>query len=167
MTLNPMAHLDPIGIIALLLVGFGWARPVPVNTRNFTNPRKDEIIVSLAGVITNILIAFIATGLWLVCSVYVNNEIIITLIEYIVVINISLFIFNLIPVPPLDGFHVAECILSKHIGGKFFYNIQRYGHYILIAVLIINSRIGVLNYILQAILSGFIRIYMPLIGLLT
>ena len=72
MTLNPFAHFDPIGLVMMLLVRFGWAKPVPINTRNFKHPRKDELIVSLAGVATNLIIAFVTLGVVYVLQIFTN-----------------------------------------------------------------------------------------------
>ncbi len=165
MTANPAAHIDPIGILMLLVVGFGWAKPVPINTRNFKNPRKDEIIVSLAGVITNLAIAFVFTGIWIAVAAFAYNEIAVNLLMNVVVINLALFVFNLLPVPPLDGYHVAQCLLMRKISYKFFQFIERYGTIILIAVLILNSNFGFLSYVVQAILNGFASAYSWLFGL--
>ena len=74
MTLNPVAHFDPVGLVMLLIARFGWAKPVPINTRNFKNPRRDEIIVALAGVATNLLIAFLTYGIMFVLQVFTTVE---------------------------------------------------------------------------------------------
>lgn len=165
MTVNPAAHIDPIGIIMLLVVGFGWAKPVPVNTRNFKHPRKDEIIVSVAGVITNLLLAFVFTGIWIAVAAFAYNEIAVNLLMYVVVINLALCVFNLLPVPPLDGYHVLQCLLMRKVSYKFFQFVERYGTVLLIAVLILNANFGFLSYLVQAILTGFASFYSWLFGL--
>jgi Zn-dependent protease len=111
-TLNPMAHLDWIGILFLLLAGFGWAKPVPVRRSRFKNPRLMSIVVSAAGPISNLLLAFLILfcmdllhALHVISSIS-NNMII--FIGYWVTINLSLFLFNLIPIPPLDGYRILE-----------------------------------------------------------
>lgn len=100
MTLNPLAHFDPIGIVMMLLVRFGWAKPVPINTRNFKNPRKDELIVSLAGVATNLIIAFLTLGVMYILQVF-------TTVDSVILDNIlsSMFFLNL-------AFLCLTCCLS-------------------------------------------------------
>ncbi len=165
MTVNPAAHIDPIGILMLLIVGFGWARPVPINPRNFKNPRKDEIIVSLAGVTTNLIVAFMFTGIWLAVAMFAYNEIAVTLIQYVVIINLGLFLFNLIPVPPLDGYHVFQCLFIKKIGYKFFQFVERYSTMILIAILVLGGNTGFLGAAVGGILNLFAGFYTRLFGL--
>jgi Zn-dependent protease len=111
-TLNPMAHLEWIGMLFLLLAGFGWAKPVPVRRSRFKNPRLMSIVVSAAGPISNLLLAFLILfcmdllhGLHVISSISDNM---IIFIGYWVTINLSLFLFNLIPIPPLDGYRILE-----------------------------------------------------------
>lgn len=165
MTVNPVAHVDPIGILMLLVLGFGWAKPVPVNQRNFKNPRVDDIIVSLAGVATNLVLAFFFTGVWIAVTAFAYNEIAVTLLQYVVVINLGLFIFNLLPIPPLDGYHVFQSLFLRRIGYKFFQFVERYSTVLLIAVLIIGSNTGFLGTIVVWLLSLFANFYTWLFGL--
>ena len=120
LTVNPAAHIDPVGFIALMFCGFGWGRPVEVNPNNFKNRRKGEIIVSLAGVVMNLIIA-VLTGVviklivtfagWDFISTSLGN-IIFTILILVIQINLVLMVFNLIPVPPLDGFTVITEIFN-------------------------------------------------------
>ena len=103
LTLNPLVHLDPIGSIMLLFVGFGWAKPVPVNPNNFKNPSPDMMKVAIAGPVSNLLLAFIG-GLFIrISNLIVIEPFIFQSIYLFVHINIALAIFNLIPIEPLDG----------------------------------------------------------------
>lgn len=128
LTLNPIAHLDPIGTIMLIMFRIGWAKPVPVNYGNLRNPRKDMIKVSLAGPISNILIAFLFSIIYRINNIFLQNiiysalgnipNLVLTLIRGWIIflqtgilINLVLAFFNLIPVPPLDGHHIAIGIL--------------------------------------------------------
>lgn len=110
LSLNPLKHLDILGFLCLLLVGFGWAKPVMIDPRNFKNPRRDDIIVSLAGPLSNFIVAFIFVGLMRLMDnfMYTGNfaHIMALVFLYTVQINLVLMVFNLLPVPPLDGHHI-------------------------------------------------------------
>jgi len=105
LSFNPISHIDPIGAMAIFLVGFGWAKPVPVDYRNFHQSRRAIISVSLAGVGANIIIATIALFL-LQFSIFNTNSVLATVLMIAAQINIILGSFNLIPIPPLDGSRV-------------------------------------------------------------
>jgi Zn-dependent protease len=122
-TLNPMAHLDIIGIIFILVAGFGWARPVPVNRSYFRKPRLMGIIVSIAGPISNLLIAF-AGMLIYVLVIYYNlmdhtspgvRVALDRFFYYLINLNVMLFIFNLIPIPPLDGYRIVQDLAPNRV----------------------------------------------------
>ncbi len=136
LTLNPKAHIDPIGMLMLFLVHFGWAKPVMINARNFKNPKRDDILVSLAGPMANFVTAFLALVALLVfdrmggdmtTGVYLVFRMI---IEY----NIGFGIFNLIPLPPLDGSHVLMQLLPRDMAYKLA-GLERYSFLILIVLL--------------------------------
>ena len=132
-TLNPLPHIDPMGAILIALTGFGWARPVQWNPRNITIDRKlVSIIVSLAGPLSNLLLAIVAAIL--VRLVPGGNAFITTFLLFFIQINVLLFVFNLIPVPPLDGSHVLFALLP---GDNFNLQMQlsRYGFLILMLVI--------------------------------
>ena len=139
MTINPLKHIHPVGFIMLIIVGFGFAKPVPVNPRNFKHLRRDDIIVSLAGVTTNILMAFLGAGIFTLIVRMANgalNEAIFGFLTYFIIINITLCLFNLIPIPPLDGSHVLFSLFPRsqtlHSVQLFF---QRYGFMLLFLLL--------------------------------
>ena len=146
MTINPLAHIDPIGFLMMMIVGFGWAKPVPVNPNRYRNYRVGDIVVSLAGVTMNLIIAivfaFIYALLVKVCDVRFLvsgvGQSLLTVIMYFVTVNLCLLVFNLIPIYPLDGFHVAESLLAKRIGPKPFVVIRKYGQYILIGIILLG-----------------------------
>lgn len=114
LTLNPLKHIDPMGFICLLLFGFGWAKPVMINRRNFKNPRRDDAIVALAGPLANFITAFVFVGLMKLTIMYMPNtittKILFQLLQGTVSINLVLMAFNLIPIPPLDGHHILGSI---------------------------------------------------------
>jgi Zn-dependent protease len=147
LTLNPLKHLDPFGFLCLLLVGFGWAKPVMINPRNFKNPKRDDIIVSLAGVVMNLITAIVFTfilkfylGSFMEFANTEMGYILYKMLQSVVVINVVLMVFNLIPLPPLDGHHILQ-----DIGGRKVYNFyHQYSQYIRLGLilLLVTGNIG-------------------------
>lgn len=144
LTLNPIPHIDPIGTIllpALLLISgsralFGWAKPVPVNPLNFNNIKKGEIAVSLAGIGANLGLAISGAILIHLLSLTYPNEFVISILNYAVNINLVLAIFNVLPIPPLDGSKVLMALLPYE-QARAFAGIERYGFIILLALMMI------------------------------
>ena len=141
--MDPLAHIDPVGLAALLFVGFGWGVPVQINPSNFRHRRRDELMVALAGVTMNLIIAIvfaiIAKVLYMTAgAVFLSSgvgSILWFMIMYVIQINLVLMIFNLIPCPPLDGFSIISEIFNiKHT--EFYWTLYRYGNWILIALII-------------------------------
>jgi Zn-dependent protease len=157
LSLDPLRHLDLVGSLSLLLLGFGWAKPVPVNPRNFRNPRRDEIYVSLAGILTNIILAFIFTGILVGVSKLNFDikavEIIYTIVLYTALINVVLAVFNLLPIPPLDGYRVLRTSIRG--GENVFRFLERYGFFVLIALLFLLRRVNIISKIAYAVLNMF------------
>lgn len=144
LTANPLAHIDPWGFILILLFRFGWAKPVQTNPSNYGGDiRKKDLLVSLAGPVTNLIIAIIfgVIDLLLVRSgilekIDLNSALIVVqILNYVVIINSILFIFNLVPIPPLDGFHILADILPQS-AYRFIYTVERYGYIILMIFVI-------------------------------
>ena len=142
LTLNPLPHLDLIGSVLMLFTGFGWARPVPVTTRNFKNVKKGMILTALAGPAANILLALLSLILYkLWCyflypllAINFTTASAITQIFYIMcLLNINLAVFNLIPIPPLDGSRVLTAVLPA----RLYYKVMQYEQYIIYGVFII------------------------------
>lgn len=135
-TLDPAKHLDPIGLLCLLFLGFGWAKPVPVNPNNFENRRKGEFLVSIAGVTMNFILGVGFTVILALMLVFnIRNSIAIKIIQYIISINFVLMVFNLLPIGPLDGTGIIRAILWKD-SYKFDSFMARYGTIILLMLLI-------------------------------
>ena len=149
MTLNPLKHIDPIGFLAILLVGFGWAKPVPVNPRNYRNYKKGEAIVSLAGVFMNLMLVLVFSALlvFFICFGYrhpaswLQNDALWTILYYGIALNIVLFLFNLLPVYPLDGYHIFELLFARRLPMNVFLFLRRYGQFILLGILFVMNLI--------------------------
>ncbi len=147
LTINPMAHIDIAGFVCCMLFGFGWAKPVPINPAHFRNYKKGIITTSIAGVLANFILAFIGCGLYYVFQIFlaplIVNEYLIMLIGsffgFLYNINICLMIFNLLPIPPLDGFNVISAVTKYD--NKFVQFMQKYGSIILFAIVIFGSRL--------------------------
>jgi len=135
LTLNPIAHIDPFGAIMLLIVGFGWAKPVPINIHQIRHGRLGIIIVSFAGVLFNFVFATlcILTLKYFVLIHYPIDNLLVIFLVFLVFINFALFIFNLLPIPPLDGYHIIEYFFPS-IFLKYSVFMSRWGMFILLIV---------------------------------
>ena len=139
-TINPMAHIEPVGVIALLLCGFGWGIPVSIDPTYYKHKRRDELLVSLAGVVMNLIIAVVfAFFIRLLFAAGIEGsdlgDILIRIFVQVAIINLVLMIFNLIPVPPLDGFGIITQIfdLRKY---DWYYKVYNNGFYILLVLIL-------------------------------
>ena len=158
LSLNPLKHLDPLGTLMLFLVGFGWARPVPVNFNQLRDKRLGMILVSAAGIITNILLAFCALFLYRLLALK-SSTISAQLLYYFARINIILAAFNLIPLPPLDGSKILMGFASSSVR-NFLFRIERYGFIIIIALLYLGVLDPVINFFQRMIIS-VIKVLIP------
>ncbi len=135
LTINPFAHLDLFGSLMILFTGFGYAKPVPVNIRNFRKPKQGFALVAAAGPISNLIMAYLYFVLSNIC--YLPKLTVFTILSsffyYVGLINVNLAVFNLLPIPPLDGSRLITVIIPN----KYYYKILRYERYIMIALLVL------------------------------
>ena len=162
LTLNPLAHLDPIGSLMILFVGFGWAKPVPVNPVNFSNPRLDMMKVAFAGPASNLLLAF--TGGLMIRLVNIvgllQSEMFIQTLYFFIFINISLAVFNMIPVAPLDGSQIFGNMISKN-NPELAWKLQMYGPKILMGIILIGmvTPFSVLGFLMMPFVKMFMYLF--------
>lgn len=161
MTLNPMVHLDPIGTVLLVLTGFGWAKPVPINPYNFKNRKYGMALSALAGPASNIVVALLLTILYKILAYTfiitgVANvwflQVLLAIISSMAWVNVSLAVFNLIPVPPLDGSRIATLFLPERI----YFKIMEYERYIvlvLFALIFVGALDGVLGFLADKVMD--------------
>ena len=160
LTLNPMAHLDIMGSMMILFVGFGWAKPVPVDGRNLRNPRTDMMKVAAAGPLSNLLLAMVAGMLFrLLSGAGLLSEAIYLLIIYFTQINIALAVFNLIPVAPLDGSQIFSGYLMRK-NPQLVWKIQSYGPQVLFGLILFGYITGFS--ILWLFMRPFVNFFMIL-----
>ena len=157
-TLNPIKHLDPFGTLMLFLVGFGWAKPVPVNFNNLSDKRKGLILVSSAGIVANILFAFTALLLFRLFSLPSSGMAAI-LVYYVVQINITLAALNLIPIPPLDGSKILMGIAPGRTR-YFLARLEPYGFLIIIGLFYLGILDPLINFF-RWIIGLLIGILLP------
>lgn len=162
LTLNPIKHLDPMGFICLLLFGFGWAKPVMINSRNFKNPRRDDAIVSLAGPLSNFLMAFLFTALMKVADMYLpytlTNQIIFEVLRSTVHINLVLMIFNLLPIPPLDGHHILGAIGGAKVW-NFYYKYYEQLRFVMLLLIVFRGIGRIIGPIISVLYRFLISIF--------
>jgi Zn-dependent protease len=140
LTLNPLKHLDPLGTVFMFVAHFGWAKPVPVNPANFTHPRAD-LWVSLAGIMANLAQAVLYAGIWHALRYTFPTALGIGMRSFLILgimINLSLALFNLLPIFPLDGSHVAKNLLPRRQAYWFSAFSERYGALLLFGLLLVG-----------------------------
>tara|TARA_Y100000994_G_C15696435_1_gene443501 strand:+ start:1289 stop:1792 length:504 start_codon:yes stop_codon:yes gene_type:complete len=154
--LNPLNHLDPIGTLMILFVGFGWAKPVPVNSYNLESPKSDMMKIAFAGPASNLLIAFLVLLIAQSFDLYNYSKIIVPLYW----INVALAVFNMLPITPLDGSQIFNPIISKYNQNAAIF-LSKNGPNVLLAIIFISivTNIPILSYIITPIISLITNIF--------
>ncbi len=133
-TLNPLAHLDPLGTLAILLVGIGWGKPVQFDPHNLKNPLRDTALIALAGPASNIILAFLIAQVFKLPIA--ETQWIANTLGAIFMVNLGLAIFNLVPVYPLDGSKILLAFLPRHLAFEYDDFMRRYGQFVLLALIL-------------------------------
>lgn len=165
LSLNPIKHVDPVGLLLLMVASFGWAKPVPVDPRNFTKTdiHTGMLLTAVAGPMSNILLVFL--GVMTVSSMsgafLQTHELVWTFLSFFIVINANLAFFNLLPVPPLDGSKILFGILPKRYY-NILYIMDRYGGFLLMLLIVTGGT----RYIIQPLSQGIISAFFDLAGII-
>lgn len=166
LTINPLRHLDLFGTLMLLTAGFGWAKPVRIDINSYKNKYSGLVLTSLAGPLSNFLIAVLFTFFLRLIVVndvpaFLQTESVINIIQYVMIINILLFIFNMIPIPPLDGSRIVTALFNRN--REFVQNYNRYGVYILLALLMMNRFFDIEILPVSRMMSSILRLMISLV----
>lgn len=161
LSLNPLRHIDWVGALCLVLFHFGWAKPVPINLYNLKNNKAKIFMVSIAGILTNLIIAFLS----LILFCYSKNKYLLYGLKQMVYLNLGLAVFNIIPIPPLDGSRIVSLFLKG--GAKYRYeSIERYGFVILFVLLSVPVFSNYFNTFLNFCVNNIVWVYLKVVGLL-
>lgn len=168
LSMNPLAHMDIVGALSMLIFGFGWAKPVPINPNNFKNHKKGTVIVSLAGPISNLFLAFLGSVLYgIFRRIDFGNfssqfsEIFYGLLAQLILLNVCFGIFNLVPFPPLDGAKIVGAFLPY----KTYFKIMQYERYAF-PILIVLMYLGIFDKILGVLITPIVSSLNALIALI-
>lgn len=161
LTLNPLPHIDPLGAVAFLLAGFGWAKPVPVNASNLRHPRRDMAWIAAAGPLSNFVIAFLG----LLALVLVRRTVELpffaeplgAILQAVFRFNVALGIFNLIPLPPLDGGHFLPYFLPRG-SWSVIHQLEQYGPFILLLLVMSGATRYIVGPVFQVVVSGYLSL---------
>lgn len=159
MTLNPLKHFDPLGIVAFVLVGFGWAKPVPVNPNNFRRYKQGCFWTSAAGIIINYISAFLFYPLFLLVCKYAGREtyafdLFYWFTYFLFAYSLSFCVFNLLPFYPLDGFRIVDALNRKR--GKVYRFLRQYGYYILLVLMLVHFLAEYVSFLAYVDILGYV-----------
>ena len=170
-SLNPLRHIDPAGLVMLVVCHFGWARPVPVDMRRFKNPKWGMALTALAGPVSNVVLAFLGLLAWYPCAVRALTDsgqglaYLTFFFEYVVILSAGLAVFNFFPVPPLDGSKVLFAVLPPR-GYDWLMRYERYGFLLLVALLLTGVLDGPLLFLRGKLLAGLQLLAQPYFDLI-
>ena len=161
-SLNPLKHIDGLGFLCLILFGFGWAKPVPINPNNFRNVRKGEIIVSLAGVITNFILCIVFTICAALCIAYLDSGVLFfyflqQVFYFLAATNLCFAVFNLLPLYPLDGFNLIRAFCKYD--NKFIQFMYKWSFLIMLVLLLTGAFGWVLNAFTDVVIGGIFSLF--------
>ena len=163
LTLNPLKHIDWLGLFLIAVAGFGWAKPVTFNPDNLRNKHRDEILIAIAGPISNFILAVF---FFVIARVlYTVNGVSIDLVQLIVtwgIINFSLFVFNLIPIPPLDGSHLYLTYL-KDINPKLMMDMYKWGMFVLLIIILAENNLNINILHISNLVGGITQFFFDLL----
>lgn len=161
--LNPLVHIDQFGLLFLLFFGFGWGKPVQFDPYNLKNPRRDAALISIAGPISNFIMA-IVLSLILRLFIILNQSFLYTISSFVIMpfisLNVILGVFNLLPIHPLDGFKIVGGILSEE-KAKEWYQLERYGMIFLLMLIFPLGRMSMLDIIIRPVISFILHSLIP------
>ena len=155
LTLNPIKHIDPMGALCMLIFRFGWAKAVPINPYNFNHRKRDMFLVSIAGVVTNFILAVIFA--LVLVNVPIRSEMIYDMISIAMWYNIMLCVFNLIPLPPLDGSKILASFLPKKME-YYFYKYERYFYFVLVILIMTDRTSWFMDPVINLVFRSILRI---------
>ena len=170
LTLNPLAHLDPIGTIMMLVAKFGWGKPVVFDAFNLRNPRRDAAIISIAGPVSNLLLATLASGILHALIVGhlasgILGLILYSFLQQLILMNVILAIFNLVPIHPLDGFKIVEGILPPEYARQWK-ELEPYGMIFLIFMIFpFFGGVAPIHQLINPTISFLLRLLLPSVGI--
>lgn len=162
LSLNPARHFDALGFVFMVLIGFGWAKPVPINSNNFRNVKKGEIIVSLAGVLTNFILCIIFTVCAALCIAYLDSSVLFfyflrQVFYFLAATNLCFAVFNLLPLFPLDGFNLIRAFCKYD--NKFIQFMYKWSFLIMLVLLLTGAFGWVLNAFTRAVIGGIFGLF--------
>lgn len=167
LTLNPLAHLDPMGTLVFIITAlagfpFGWGKPVIFDPFNLKNPKKDAALISLAGPASNLIFASLLSLIYRFTALPIQLSLVISLVQSLIILNVSLAIFNLVPIHPLDGGKILTALLPKHEAREFDNFVGKYGIMLLLLLIlpIVNGQ-SIISLVIFPIIKFLLQILLP------
>ena len=155
LTFNPIKHIDPIGFISLMVLRFGWAKPVPYNPNYFKNQRQGTLLVAIAGPVSNILLALLSLTIMVILDF--QYSVLYVFFEMMFVYNIMFAVFNSLPIPPLDGSKVLASVLPGSLG-TLFWKYEKYGYMVLLLLIFTDVLENILNPGIEFLMNALISL---------